>query len=90
MFKLNEENAREIEENIPEEGDPLPPPSTSQMSNPEMWVHSNQNILVNCRTTHAEPEVDDAASNPEDPEVLLAKIIAKDPYEPRLKSISQD
>lgn len=58
------------------------------MSSPSMWCHSNVGILKNNRTSHMEPEV------PEDqeiePEELLKQIEAADPYEPRLKPISDD
>lgn len=52
--KLVEDSPRETEENTPEEGD-LVWPSTTQMSEPGMWVHANLNILKNNRTAHMDP-----------------------------------
>ena len=54
-MRLVEDNDREVEENAPEEGE-LVLPTTSKMSDPSMWVHANQNILLNSRTVHLEPE----------------------------------
>ena len=51
LFKLDEENAREIVDNAPEEGE-IVLPTTKQMSDPEMWLHHTTNILKNSRTTH--------------------------------------
>jgi|TARA_B110001450_G_C17522339_1_gene441114 hypothetical protein len=53
-----------------------------------MWVHNNNNILLNNRTSHMEPEApEDSELTPED---LLKIIEAKDPYEKRLKQIDDD
>ena len=38
LYKLVEDNEREIEEFVPEEGE-LQMPSTSDMANPSNWVH---------------------------------------------------
>jgi hypothetical protein len=53
-----------------------------------MWCHSNVGILKNNRTAHMEPEVPDGEEI--DPEELLKRIEAADPYEARLKSIIRD
>ena len=70
-MRLMEDNEREVEENVPEEGE-LVLPNTSQMANASMWVHANQNILLNSRTIHLEPE---AGEDEEefDPEVAKKK-----------------
>ena len=51
LFRLTEDNPRDIEDNAPEEGD-IVLPTTNEMSNPDMWVHHSTNILFNCRTVH--------------------------------------
>ena len=58
LYKLVEDNERDIEEFVPEEGE-LQMPSTTEMSNPSNWVHYTPNILNICRTTHLDPEVPD-------------------------------
>lgn len=56
------------------------------MAKVDSWVHFTPNILKCNRLTHLDVEpVDD-----EDPEVLKARIQAADPFEKRLKPISQD
>ena len=82
-----DEQPRDIEPNIPEEGE-KPVPSTKQMASSSMWAHHSLSILKNCRTAHMEPEVPDGSE--ETPEELLAKLEAADPYEPRLKPIDED
>lgn len=58
------------------------------MGKPENWAHYTQNILNINRLAHLEPEVPDGVETT--PEDLLKIITAKDPYEARLKPISQD
>ena len=60
-------------------------PTTQEMSAASMWVHNNLGILQNCRTAHMEPEVPDGEEI--EPEELMKRIEAKDPYDPRLKPI---
>jgi len=67
IYKINEENNREIEENIPDEG-PVPIPSTVDMAKPENWLHFTPNILRAARLVHMEPEVPDGVEI--DPEEL--------------------
>ena len=55
LFRLNEENAREIEEAVGEEDAPVPIPSTRQAANAAAWVHRDPSILINCKTAHPEP-----------------------------------
>lgn len=87
LHKLVEDNEREIEDFVPEDGAELPNPTIQELSRSESWVHYTPNILFNGRVSHMEPEnlPDDA-----DPEVEKKKIEAKDPYEKRLKPISLD
>lgn len=89
VMRTVEDNEREIEDNAPEEGD-MVYPSTKQMSSPAMWVHKNLNILLNCRTAHAEPEDPGDEEGNWDPDEAKKQIEAADPYEPRLKSIEKD
>lgn len=83
VYRLVEESTTEIEENTPEEG-PVPIPSTKDMAKAENWVHYSRSILLCNRITHMEPV------DVEDPEEEKKKIEAKDPFEKRLKPISQD
>ena len=87
LFRLQEESTKEIEDNTPEEGD-IVKPTTQQMSSPSMWCHYSVGILKNNRTAHMDPEVPEDQEI--DPEELLKQIEAADPYEPRLKPITQD
>ena len=56
------------------------------MARLDSWVHFTPNILNCNRLAHLEPE----AADDDDPEVLKKKIEAADPFEKRLKPISQD
>ena len=53
-----------------------------------MWVHHSVGILKCSRTTHQEPVPPEGSE--EEPEEMLKKIIALDPYEKRLKPINDD
>jgi hypothetical protein len=53
-----------------------------------MWVHSQPAILLNNRTSHKEPEVPEGEDI--EPEELLKRIEAADPYEARLKPVTLD
>ena len=66
-MRLSEENEREIEENVPEDGE-LVLPNTSEMNGLSMWVHANQNILLNSRTVHLDPEPEEGNEEEFDPE----------------------
>ena len=67
-------------------------PSTLEMGKSDMWVHEKPNILINGRTVHLPPE--DPGDLPEgeefDPEEAKKQVEKADPYEPLLKSISDD
>ena len=54
-----------------------------------MWCHASRNILNCNRITHLEPVIPEGAEDV-DPEEEKKKMEAADPFEMRLKSISQD
>jgi len=63
--------------------------ATCEMVNPAMWQHGSLNILLNCKTQH--PEVEEPADAENfDAELAQKMVEALDPYERRLKSITQD
>ena len=56
------------------------------MNDPGMWNHLKDGILTNaCRSVHMEPPED-----VEDPDEAKKLIIAADPFDDKLKSITQD
>ena len=85
MFKVNEENPTEIEENVPDEG-PLVLPSTSEMAKAANWVHHMKSILKCNRTTLLEVEAPEGV----EPEEFAKKRQLEDPSERRLKPITDD
>ena len=87
LHKIVEDNEREIEDFVPEDGQEVPLPTVHNLAKPESWVHYTTNILNNGRTSHMDPEnlPDDA-----DIDVVKKQIEAKDPFEKRLKPISLD
>lgn len=90
--KLVEDNDREIEANEPEEGD-LILPNTSQMGKADQWVHESASILNCNRTVHMDPPEEapeDFEGEEWDPEAAKKEIEDADPFEPRLKPVSQD
>lgn len=90
LFKINEEDDRQIEPSEPEEGEEeVKKATTKQMSSADMWCHYTDSILFCNRTLHLDPEAPEGEEDV-DPEELKKKLIAKDPYEPKLKSITQD
>lgn len=75
----------DVEVNQPEDPDqPVPTPSTEQMCDKASWVHYARCILNNNKTSHTLPE------EAEDRDAEIAKVLAKDPYEQRLKAITED
>ena len=54
------------------------------MGNKASWVHYAKSILKNNRTAHTLGE------EVEDREAEINRVLAADPYEPRLKPISED
>lgn len=85
VFKLNEENPSEIEENVPEEG-PVVVPSVTEMCNLSSWVHHTKSILKCNRVGLIEVE----APEGDDPEEFAKKRALEDPSEKRLKPICDD
>ena len=56
-----------------------------------MWVHAEPAILLNGRTTHLDPDENDKGDDEEfDPDEAKKAIEAADPYDKRLKSLSED
>jgi hypothetical protein len=88
LYRLQEENKREIEDNAPEEGD-IVKPSVQDMSDIKKWAHHNSSILLQGKTVHKEGKPLEGEEEVE-PEVLLAREVAKDPWEDRLKPIVND
>ena len=88
LFRLQEENKREIEDNAPEEGE-IVKPSVPDMTDINRWVHHNASILNQGKVTHKEGKPLEGEEDVE-PEVLLAREVAKDPWEDRLKPIVKD
>ena len=86
-YRLVEDTPREIEENQPDEG-PIPIPSTLEMGKLSNWVHHTPNILNECRLVHMEREVPDGMDI--DPEDYKKQFEAADPFEPRLKPLTED
>lgn len=89
QFKLVEDNDREVEDNLPEEGE-YQMPSTLEMAKPENWVHASPNILGVGRLQHMDPEVPDDAPEGVDADSLKKLLEDADPYESRLKPIVAD
>lgn len=93
IYKVQEaegETPREIDLAEPEEGEEnVKIPTTEDMTKYSNWCHFQPNILLNCATVHGE-----VAENPDDPDqdLELAKKMqeAADPYELRLKPLSED
>lgn len=94
LYKLGEAEEEggpqlEIEAKDPEnEEDNFKQPETEDQTNPSNWLHFPKSILNNNRTGHAEPVLEEGDER--EPADVLKEIIAKDPYEPRLKPITED
>ena len=89
MFRFVEEtNEREIEDNTPEEGE-IQKPAVSTMGSLSMWLHKDPSILQQGRTKHTDAKPGPGEEDLE-PEELLRREVAKDPWEKRLKSIKDD
>lgn len=63
-------------------------PETEDQTDPNNWLHLPKAILNNNRTGHLEPVPEEGDET--EPQVLLNRILAKDPYNPRLKTITED
>lgn len=88
LYKFAEDSTREIEDNTLEEGQ-TNEPQTKQQVNINNWVHYSPAILNQGRFKHADPKVLPGDEDLE-PELIQAREVAKDPWEPRLKPISDD
>lgn len=51
LYRLQEENRREIEDNAPEEGE-IVKPTVPEMTDLSRWVHYTQSILKQGKLTH--------------------------------------
>ena len=93
LWKLAEaeedQPALEIEAKDPEnEEDNFKQPETEDQVDLENWLHFPKSILLNNRTGHMEPEP--AEGDEREPAEILKEIVAKDPYDDRLKPITDD
>jgi len=89
LFKVDEEG--NIVDNTGEDDSPPVVPSTNAMAEAGKWVHQNAGILKCCRATHQEiTEVPEGSPEEVTPESLMAEVAKADPYEPKLKGISDD
>ena len=89
FYKFTEDSVRDIEDATnPDEGE-FVAPTTNQMARADMWEHQMVGILKNCnRTTHMESEPpEDSGIEPED---WMKAIVDKDPFDARLKPITDD
>ncbi len=79
----------EVEKLDPEnEEDNFKQPETEDQVSLENWVHYPKSVLLNNRTGHMEPEVPEGDER--EPADILKDIVKKDPYEPRLKPVTED
>ena len=89
MFKFVEDSQdREVEDNANEDG-VVVQPSVSDMCSLDMWLHKDPSILVQGKTKHNEPKPGPGEEDVE-PEELMRREVSKDPWEKRLKSITED
>lgn len=80
-----DQNPQEIE---PFEDENPPKFTYNEMVDMNCWQHSERGILNEGRIVHMEVEPEEESG--EDKEVLMKRIVAGDPFEIRLKSITQD
>lgn len=88
LYRPTEDDAKEIEPEEAEDEESKYVPQTENQSKLSNWCHYPKGILKNCRTGHMDPEPEEGVDI--EPEELLKQIEAKDPYEPRLKQLTQD
>ena len=85
-----EENPRDIEDaTLPDGDDPVPKPLVKDMVDSKAWVHHPLCILKQGRLTHRDGKENEGEEGVE-PEELLRREVAKDPWEDRLKPITLD
>lgn len=65
MKPVEDSETRDIEENVPEEGE-IVMPGTSEMNDLKMWVHATKNILKNGTTSLKTPEAPEGEEWDED------------------------
>ena len=87
LFRPTEDDPKEIEANEGDDDNKYVPQTENQSTLPN-WCHYPKSILKNWRVGHMDPEVPEGVEI--EPEELLKQIEAKDPYEPRLKSVTKD
>lgn len=63
-------------------------PTVTEMTDLSMWVHHTPSILNQGRLKHKEPKVPEGEEI--EPEELMKREVAKDPWEPRLKPVADD
>lgn len=94
IYKLGEPEeegafVKEIEPKDPEnEDDAFKQPETEDQSALSNWVHHPKSILDNNKTDHQEPVLEEGDER--EPAEVLKEIIKKDPFENRLKPITED
>lgn len=89
MFRFVEDtNEREVEDNNPEDGEIVKHP-VAKMGSLEMWQHKDPSILKQGKTKHTDPKPGPGDEDVE-PEELMKREVSKDPWEKRLKPISED
>ncbi|KRX05140.1 hypothetical protein PPERSA_06774 [Pseudocohnilembus persalinus] len=87
LYKVNEDEPRELD-NVQEElGEDFKYPEFEQLAKLNGWVHYSQGILNEGRQTHSYKGVPEGDDNEEE---LKKQYEQKDPFEPRLKPLSQD
>ena len=70
------------------EEDHFKQPETEDQTSLNNWLHHPKSILLNNRTGHLEPTLEEGDER--EPAEVLKEIIKKDPYEARLKPITED
>lgn len=89
LFKFVEDSQdRDIEDNANEEGE-IKKPSITEMCSLDMWLHKDPSILNQGKTKHNEPKPGPGEEEVE-PEELMRREVAKDPWEKRLKPVIDD
>jgi len=83
LYRVQEDSPQEVEAE-----EEAVTPSTKELSSLDGWVHFQPGILKAGRIVHMEPEP------PEEEDIdideLKAKIVEEDPFDPRLKTITED
>ena len=88
LHRFVEESTRDIEDNTPEDG-AIKMPVPAALCSLDSWVHLTPSLLKQGKTKHSEPKPG-PGDEEVDPEELMKREVAKDPWEPRLKPIAKD